>query len=512
VYQRDANTGEPTLYLVKKYVQAISATSKEATFEFGSYTPFQTINLSDTNIIEVYDVRDSNNNKYYEVPYLAQEMVFLDYANTELNDPDLVQFKDSVPYILKTLKTPRRFVSKVNPDLSTTLQFGAGDPSASDEQLIPNLKNVGLGLPNSIKRLEESFDPTNFLKTKTYGTSPSNTSITVKYYVGGGILSNIESGQLTRITSIVYDNDYGDLNQSQIATYNSLKNSVAVTNEIPASGGRGSETLEEIRQNALANFGSQNRAVTTKDYQVRALSMPPKYGSVSKCYATADGKLDNNSPSSILASPKALQEFTDLVMGFVNRPDIEEPTQETVSAEIRDFLIGKTSNDNEKNNPFAINLYMLGLDGTGRLTQINRAVKENLKTYLNEYKILTDGVNFSDGFIINIGVNFEVTCYPNFNKSEIVAKCILELKNYFNIDKWTFNQTINLSQLELILANVEGVSSVPMLEIVNKCGGQYSTNSYNIEAATKNKVVYPSLDPSVFEIKFPDSDIKGRAK
>jgi hypothetical protein len=199
-------------------------------------------------------------------------------------------------------------------------------------------------------------------------------------------------------------------------------------------------------------------------------------------------------------------------MGFVNRPDIEEPTQETVSAEIRDFLIGKTSNDNEKNNPFAINLYMLGLDGTGRLTQINRAVKENLKTYLNEYKILTDGVNFSDGFIINIGVNFEVTCYPNFNKSEIVAKCILELKNYFNIDKWTFNQTINLSQLELILANVEGVSSVPMLEIVNKCGGQYSTNSYNIEAATKNKVVYPSLDPSVFEIKFPDSDIKGRAK
>ena len=512
VYQRDANTGEPTLYLVKKYVQAISATSKEATFEFGSYEPFRTINLSDTNIIEVYDVRDSNNNKYYEVPYLAQEMVFLDYANTELNDPDLVQFKDSVPYILKTLKTPRRFVSKVNPDLTTTLQFGAGDPSTSDEQLIPNLKNVGLGLPNSIKRLEESFDPTNFLKTKTYGTSPSNTSITVKYYVGGGILSNIESGQLTRITSIVYDNDYGDLNQSQIATYNSLKNSVAVTNEIPASGGRGSETLEEIRQNALANFGSQNRAVTTKDYQVRALSMPTKYGSVSKCYATADGKLDNNSPSSILASPKALQEFTDLVMGFVNKPDLEEPTQETVSAEIRDFLIGKTSNDNEKNNPFAINLYMLGLDGTGRLTQINRAVKENLKTYLNEYKILTDGVNFSDGFIINIGVNFEVTCYPNFNKSEIVAKCILELKNYFNIDKWTFNQTINLNQLELILANVEGVSSVPVLQIVNKCGGQYSTNSYNIEAATKNKVVYPSLDPSVFEIKFPDSDIKGRAK
>ena len=344
IMQRDVNTGEPTLYLVKKYVQAISAIVEEATFEFGSYEPFQTINLSDTNIIEIYDVRDSNNNKYYEVPYLAQEMVFLDYPNTELNDPDLIQFKESVPSILKTLKTPRRFVCKVNSDLTTTLQFGAGDPSASDEQLIPNLKNVGLGLPNSIKRLEESFDPTNFLKTKTYGTSPSNTTITVKYYVGGGVLSNIESGQLVTITSIVYDNDYADLNTSQIGTYNSLKNSVAVTNEIPATGGRGAETIEEIRQNALGNFGSQNRAVTANDYQIRALSMPSKYGSISKCYATADGKLDNNSPSSILASPNSLQEFTDLVMGFVNKPDDAEPTRDTVNSEITNFLIGKTSN------------------------------------------------------------------------------------------------------------------------------------------------------------------------
>ena len=139
VYQRDANTGDPTLYLVKKYVQAISATIKEVSFDFGSYESFRTIQLEDTNVISIYDVRDSNGNKYYEVPYLAQEMVFLDYPNTELNDQDLVQFKDSVPYILKTLKTPRRFVSKVNPDLTTTIQFGAGDPTASDEQLIPNL-------------------------------------------------------------------------------------------------------------------------------------------------------------------------------------------------------------------------------------------------------------------------------------------------------------------------------------------------------------------------------------
>jgi hypothetical protein len=155
---------------------------------------------------------------------------------------------------------------------------------------------------------------------------------------------------------------------------------------------------------------------------------------------------------------------------------------------------------------------LLGYDTNNNLTPINRAVKENLKTYLNEYKILTDGVNVIDGFVINIGLNFEITAYKNYNKSEVLTNCISELKRYFSIDNWTFNQTINLSEVELLISNVEGVSSVPMLEVTNKCGGNYAPNSYNITAATKGKIVYPSLDPSVFEIKFPDSDIRGRVK
>lgn len=512
IYQRDAITGEATFYLVKKFVQCISAEMVTKEVDFSSYEPFQKINLTDTNIIDIYDVRDSNGNKWYEVPYLAQEMIFIQQPNTEANDTDLYQFKDTVPYILKTIKTPKRFVTKVNEDSSITIQFGAGDPSASDETLIPNLKNVGLGLPNSIDRLDESFDPTNFLKTKTYGTSPSNTTMTVKYLVGGGVNSNIAAGELTKIRGIEFEEDLQKLTTAERAIYNATKNSVAVDNEIPATGGRGGETLEEIRQNALANFGSQNRAVTAKDYQVRALSMPTKYGAISKAFAIADGKLDNNSPASILASPKALQEFTDLIMAFVKLPEEDEPTEATVKVSLLNFLSGKTNNDNEKNNPFAINLYLLGLDQNGRLSPINRAVKENLKTFLNEYKILTDGVNISDGFIINVGLDFEIAVYQNYNKSEVLAKCMSELKSYFNIDNWSFNQTINLSEVELMIANVEGVASVPYVRINNKCGGNYSPNSYNIEAATKDKIVYPSLDPSIFEIKFPDSDIKGRVR
>ena len=513
VYQNDSVTGEPTFYLVKKYVNAISAKKVTNQFNFTTYQPFQTINLKESNIIEIYDVRDSNNNKWYEVPYLGQEMVFIDQPNTTSNDPDLYQFKSTVPYILKTIKTPKRFVTKVNTDSTITLQFGAGDPSANDELLIPNFKNVGLGLPNSINRLEESFDPTNFLKTNTYGTSPSNTTLTVTYLVGGGVDSNVSTGELTRIVNIEFDNDVSTFSAAERATFNSIRNSVAVDNESSATGGRGGETIEEIRQNSLANFGAQNRAVTSKDYQIRALSMPSKYGGIAKVFATADGTLDNNSPSSILASPKQLQQFTDLIMGYVNTTKNGNiPTTQTVQTDLKNYLIGKTQNESEKNNPFAINLYLLGYDNNSNLTNLNRGVKENLKTYLNEYKILTDGVNIIDGFIINIGLNFEISVLKNYNKSDVLTNCITQLKDYFSIDNWTFNQTINVSEVELLLANVEGVSSVPMLEFVNKCGGQYSTNSYNITAATKGKVIYPSLDPSVFEIKFPNSDIKGRAK
>jgi hypothetical protein len=512
IYQTDSVSGETSFYLVKKKVQAISAEIKEEEFTFGSYEAFQSIDLVDTNIIDIYDVRDSNGNKWYEVPYLAQELVFVDYPNTESNDPDLYQFKSTVPYVLNTLKTSRRFVKKVNGNSTTTIQFGTGDPSVSEETIIPSVKNVGLGLPNSISKLNESFDPTNFLKTNTYGSSPSNTTITVKYLVGGGVSSNVKKGTLTQIRGVQYEEDTTLFTAQELAIYNSTKNSLAVDNEVPATGGKGGDTIEEIRQNALANFGSQNRAVTAKDYEVRVLSMPTKYGSVAKAYATADGTLDNNSPSSILSSPKALQEFTDLVMSFVEKPDEEEPDRRSVQQEIQKYLIGKTSNDNEKNNPFAINLYLLGYDSDGKLSSLNSAIKENLKTYLSEYKILTDGVNINDGFIINIGVEFEVITFKNYNKSEVVANCIQELKDYFNINNWTFNNTINISELELIVANVEGVSSVPKLKIVNKCGGQYSPNSYNIEAAIKDKILYPSLDPSVFEVKFPDADIKGRAR
>jgi hypothetical protein len=469
--------------------------------------------LEDTNVISIESVTDEDGNKWYEVPYLAQETIYIDYPNVEQNDPDLYQFRDTVPYLLKLLKTSRRFTTKVNDDFTTSINFGGGDSSLSDELIIPNIKNVGLGLNSSIDRIGESYDPTNFLKTKTYGQAPANTTITVNYLVGGGISSNVSQGDLTTISKIVFDDTSvttSDLDET-ILTF--VKNSVAVENEIPAKGGRGVDTIEEIRESALANFASQNRAVTAKDYQVRALAMPSKFGSIAKVFAIGDNSLNSNSPESILNSTDNLDEFTNIVK-TISTYAISQGGNLPSTTEIKDIVrsfVQKTTQNTELVNPFAINLYTLGYDSNGNLTNLNRAVKENLKTYINEYRMLTDGINIIDGFIINIGVNFEITTYKNFNQREIVLTCINELKSFFDVNNWQFNQPINLSDIELTLAMVEGVASVQSVEIVNRCGGIYARNSYDIKAATKNKIIYPSLDPSVFEVKFPDKDIKGKA-
>jgi hypothetical protein len=513
VYSVNELTNNPDYFLIKKQIQAISATEVNATKTFNSAEAFSSIMLEDTNVISIESVTDEDGNKWYEVPYLAQETIYIDYPNVEQNDPDLYQFRDTVPYLLKLLKTSRRFTTKVNDDFTTSINFGGGDSSLSDELIIPNVKNVGLGLNSSIDRIGESYDPTNFLKTKTYGQAPANTTITVNYLIGGGISSNVPQGDLSSITRIVFDDSSvttSDLDETILAF---VKNSIAVENEIPAKGGRGVDTIEEIRESALANFASQNRAVTAKDYQVRALSMPSKFGSIAKVFAIGDNSLNSNSPESILNSTDNLDEFTNIVK-TISTYAISQGGNLPSTTEIKDIVrsfVQKTTQNTELVNPFAINLYTLGYDSNGNLTNLNRAVKENLKTYINEYRMLTDGINIIDGFIINIGVNFEITTYKNFNQREIVLTCINELKSFFDVNNWQFNQPINLSDIELTLAMVEGVASVQSVEIVNKCGGLYAKNSYDIKAATKNKIIYPSLDPSVFEVKFPDKDIKGKA-
>ena len=499
-------SNDPVYYLITKKVSAISATRYTQTFDVGEFKPNPTFRLTSTNFIKIESVKDSDDTTYYEVPYLAQEMVYIKSPNEAYNEP-LLATANSPKYILKLQQTNKRFTTRLVDEQTIELRFGSGNESTPDELLIPNTKNVGLGLNNSINRMGESFDPSNFLKTNTYGIAPAQTTLTVNYLAGGGIQSNVPQGDLTKIKAVSFNDDILAFTEINFPVYNEARRSLVVENIEPATGGKGFETIEEIRENAIATHGAQNRAVTKKDYEVRALAMDTMFGGVAKVYVEQDGSIDTNAAQQVLRNPSVKKDFTNLVKS------LKTSTDDEITLALDTFLKTKQTFAVES-NPFAINMYLLGYDSNNKLTTLNATVKQNLKTYLEEYRLLTDAINLIDGYIVNIGVNFDITVFANYNKREVVLKCVQVVTNYFDINKWKMNQSINLSELELEVANVDGVSSVPKVEIVNladSTGLTYSQYSYNIIEATRNKIVYPSLDPSIFEIKYPNKDIKGRA-
>jgi hypothetical protein len=162
--------------------------------------------------------------------------------------------------------------------------------------------------------------------------------------------------------------------------------------------------------------------------------------------------------------------------------------------------------------PSTLNLYVLGYDINKKLVQTSTTVKDNLNTYLSEYRMIGDTVSIKDGFIINIGVDFEVVVRPNFSSTEVLSNCLAELKTFFATENQQFNQPIVYRDLYLLLDKVSGVQTVKNVNITSKVGLAlgYSEYAYDINSATQSGIVYPSLDPMIFEVKYPDTDIKGR--
>jgi hypothetical protein len=322
------------------------------------------------------------------------------------------------------------------------------------------------------------------LSSRAFGQAPANTKLTIRYVVGGGVESNVNANSIKNVSSAEFFGDLTELPSLELNLTNLVRRSVKVNNPTPASGGRGAETNDEIRNNALANFAAQNRAVTQKDYVVRAYSMPSKYGSIAKAYAVTDSQID---VEEIQAQPNNIQSSS------------YSPNQ-----------INNTSVN--KNNPFAINLYVLCYDTNQRLIASNETIRHNLKNYINQYRMLTDSVNILDGFVINIGVDFSIIVYKNYNKREVLGNCINLVKLYFDVSNTQFCQSINLSRLELEIAKIDGVQSVTSLKIRNLTikDGDYSPYEYDILKATIDKIIYPSIDPSIFEVKYPSKDIVGR--
>jgi hypothetical protein len=290
IYQISGNS--PQYFLLKKSRKAISATINTQQFSFGTPQQYQTVNIQAPDIIKILDITDSDGNRWYEVDHLGQEMVLDTIKNTNINDPNV---NGDTPYLLRLRKVARRFATRFTSLTNLQIQFGAGAPNDITEEIIPNADNVGIGLPFKKDKLTVAYSPVNFLYTGTYGISPANTTLTVRYLTGGGLLSNIPANTLNNITSTNITFSQTNLNPT---TANYVFSSISSNNAAAASGGRGGDTLEEIRQNTLAFVASQQRSVTADDYLIRALSMPSDYGTVSKALIEQP-KLTDNQVSTI---------------------------------------------------------------------------------------------------------------------------------------------------------------------------------------------------------------------
>lgn len=433
------NSQEPEFYLLKKQKKSYSADIKTTTFNIGNSERFQTITLNDDKIIKILSITDSDNNIWYEVPYLAQDTVYDKISNNSL----------STPYILKLKTTNRRFTTRFKTNSKLQIQFGAGMSSLTDEEIIPNTENIGLGLEYGVNKLYTAYDPSNFLYTGAYGLSPYNTTLTVKYLVGGGIESNSPSNSLTIFNS-------GDVSFNGIvepSVSNIIINSLSFNNENASIGGSNGDSDDDLRFKANASFPTQLRAVTPNDYIIRSLSLPSEFGIISKVHLEKD----------------------------------------TVDSNI-------------------LSLYVLSKNQNNNMSIADNDTKENLKTYLSEYKGINDYLNIKNAYIINIGIDFDITIRPNYNNKSVINSCLEKLVEFFDIDKWSINQPIILSEIYNLLDVVDGVQTVKKVNIINKSGelSGYSKYVYDIKSATNNGIIYPSLNPSIFEVKYSE-DIKGRS-
>tara|TARA_Y100000385_G_scaffold55180_1_gene52724 strand:- start:326 stop:2185 length:1860 start_codon:yes stop_codon:yes gene_type:complete len=454
IYQISGDT--PQYYLLKKTRSAISATISTQTFSFGAPQQFATIDIDAENIIGILDIVDSDGNTWYEVDYLGQEMVYDNIKNTNTNDPNNVVDAGDVPYLLQLKKVQRRFATRFTSATNLQIQFGAGNPNDVDETVTPNPNNVGIGLPFEKNKLTTAYSPTNFLFTDTYGISPSSTTLTVRYLTGGGVGANVPSGDLSTLNTTNLNFNSPNLDAT-LANY--IFGSIAVNNPEAADGGQAGDTTEEIRQNTISTISSQQRSVTLDDYIVRALSMPSEFGTVAKAY--------------------------------IEKPQLMDSQVSTIET---------------------LNLWVVSQNSQAQFATPTQTLKRNLRTYLSQYRMIGDNIEVRDAFIINLAVDFEIIVLPNFNNNDVILACINSLKTYFARDNWQINQPILVRDLYVRLDRINGVQTVKDIKITNKAGisSGYSQYAYDISSATQNQVIYPSLDPSIFEVKFPDTDIKGR--
>ncbi len=442
VSQVDNTTGSPTYYAIKAYGNVVSGRLGQKKIKVGAFERFRTVQLGNPNIVEIVSVYDAEGNQYYEVDYLAQDMVYKEIANNNFKN-------DNVPSILKPMLVSRKFVAEPTRN-GYTLQFGSGDAAATD--VVASPQSVAIDTFGKSYVTNTSFDPSRLSQNTSYGIVPSDTTLYVTYRVSNRTNSNVVVAGINKVASAkVTFEDRTKLNNANI---NTVINSLEVSNETPITGDVSSPSTSEVKRRIYDTFPTQNRAVTQADYESIALRMPGKYGSVKKVTIVKDA-------------------------------------------------------DSLKRN---LNLYVISEDKFGKLTQTNATIKNNLKVWLNNYRMINDTIDILDPYIINIGIEFVARLTPGQNKNTVMGAANRAIRDSLK-SGFFIAEPLYVSNIYSELKKVEGILDVVSVKIINKAGGQYSGTTFNIN---KNMSLDGSylLAPAnaVFEIKYPEVDIRGKLK
>jgi len=438
--------------------------SRKIITEENANTDFFEVILSESNVLEILDViavQNTNPNfnptytdfknfdiKYYEVEHLADNKVYLEETSSSTQS-----YASG-----KWTTVNRRFTKEYLSDGTCKLTFGSGTPDS--DAYAQYLNNI-----SSINAPEINFK--DVLDNKSLGEKlPPNSTLFIKYRVGGGESSNIGARVLngfTQIDALILGTD--------AATNDRVLSSIRGTNIIPSLGGRGVPSIDEIRYAASSNFASQERCVTIEDYIARTKQMPGRFGAP--------------------------------------------------------FRISGRINDNK------VQLYVISKDSNGKLTEnIPNLVKENMIEYLSRYRMINDFIEINSAKVINLMFEVDLLIDRSYNSNEVRVESLEVLRDYFDTEKWDLNQPIFISQLVDVLRDVPGVINVVNLEAYNLDGGPYSRTiisqaSGPTELLTGNdgsqdtgvrKTLINFIDNaifstplSMFEIKFPETDIKIRS-
>ena len=356
---------------------------------------------------------------------------------------------DNVPSVMKPLLVNRKFVTVFETN-NISLQFGSGDELSTD--VIAEPQSLAIEVFGKSYVTDTSFDPSVLMSNKYYGIVPQNTTLTVLFRQTNPTNANAAAGSVSNVGSRIIE--FEDITELAASSVSSVRNSLEVTNETPIIGNVTNPSPSEVKQRIYDTFPTQNRAVTQRDYENLIYRMPAKFGSIKRC--------------SIQKDP-----------------------------------------DSQKRN---LNAYVVSEDPQQKLTQTNRTIKDNIKTWLNHYRMINDTIDILDTFIINIGINFVVKPEPGADKFKVLNDCVTALSREYSTPLF-IGEHLEISKIFSTLNDVAGVNDVVKAQIINKNSSNYSNVFFSISenmSPDGDKLICPKN--AIFEMKFPEVDIKGKLR